>query len=66
MPLVERAATRRGRFQVRSLAATVGAGEDLQVAMAALEAASAMLVLDDGKPVGLITRSDLLGYLSHV
>jgi len=33
--------------------------------MAALEAASAMLVLDDGKPVGLITRSDLLGYLSH-
>ncbi len=44
---------------------TVGAGEDLQVAMAALEAASAMLVLDDGKPVGLITRSDLLGYLSH-
>ena len=45
---------------------TVGAGEDLQVAMAALEAASAMLVLDDGKPVGLITRSDLLGFLSHV
>jgi cystathionine beta-synthase len=44
---------------------TVGAGEDLQVAMAALEAASAMLVLDDGKPVGLITRSDLLGFLSH-
>jgi cystathionine beta-synthase len=44
---------------------TVGAGEDLQVAMAALEAASAMLVLDDGKPVGIITRSDLLGYLSH-
>ena len=39
---------------------TVGAGEDLQVAMAALEAASAMLVLDDGKPVGVITRSDLL------
>jgi cystathionine beta-synthase len=44
---------------------TVGAGEDLQVAMAALEAASAMLVLDDGKPVGIITRSDLLGFLSH-
>ncbi|HEX8497268.1 MAG TPA: cystathionine beta-synthase [Actinomycetales bacterium] len=44
---------------------TVGAGEDLQVAMSALEAASAMLVLDDGKPVGLITRSDLLGFLSH-
>jgi len=44
---------------------TVGAGEDLQVAMSALETASAMLVLDDGKPVGIITRSDLLGFLSH-
>jgi len=44
---------------------TVGSGEALTVAMAALEGASAMLVLDDGKPVGIITRSDLLGYLSH-
>ncbi len=44
---------------------TVGAGEALSVAMAALEGASAMLVLDDGKPVGIITRSDLLGFLSH-
>ena len=44
---------------------TVGAGEDLQVAMAALEGASAMLVLDDGKPVGIVTRSDLLGFLAH-
>lgn len=44
---------------------TVGAGEALGVAMAALETASAMLVLDDGKPVGIITRSDLLGFLAH-
>jgi cystathionine beta-synthase len=44
---------------------TVGAGEALSVAMAGLEGASAMLVLDDGKPVGIITRSDLLGFLSH-
>ena len=44
---------------------TVGAGEALTVAMAALEGASAMLVLDEGKPVGIITRSDLLGFLSH-
>jgi len=44
---------------------TVGSGEALTVAMAALEGASAMLVLDDGKPVGIITRSDLLGFLSH-
>ena len=44
---------------------TVGSGAALAVAMAVLEGASAMLVLDDGKPVGIITRSDLLGYLAH-
>jgi cystathionine beta-synthase len=44
---------------------TVGSGEALAVAMAVLENASAMLVLDDGKPVGILTRSDLLGYLAR-
>jgi len=44
----------------------VGAGEPLPVAMAALEKASALVVLDDGKPAGIVTRSDLLGFLSHV
>ncbi len=43
----------------------VGSGEPLPVAMGALEKASALLVLDDGKPVGIITRSDLLGFLAH-
>ncbi len=43
----------------------VGSGEPLPVAMAALEKASALLVLDAGKPVGIVTRSDLLGFLSH-
>ena len=43
----------------------VGSGEPLPVAMAALEKASALLVLDDGKPVGIVTRSDLLAFLSH-
>jgi len=43
----------------------VGAGEPLPVAMAALEGASALLVLDDGKPAGIVTRSDLLGFLAH-
>ncbi|HVE74510.1 MAG TPA: cystathionine beta-synthase [Mycobacteriales bacterium] len=43
---------------------TVGAGEPLPVALAALEGASALLVLDDGKPSGIITRSDLLGFLA--
>ncbi len=44
---------------------TVGGGEPLSVAMSALEIISALLVLDDGKPVGILTRSDLLGFLSH-
>ncbi len=42
----------------------VGAGEPLPVAMNALEKASALLVLDDGKAVGIVTRSDLLGFLA--
>jgi cystathionine beta-synthase len=42
----------------------VGAGEPVQTVMAALETASAALVLDDGKPVGVLTRADLLGYLA--
>jgi cystathionine beta-synthase len=42
----------------------VGAGEPLSVVIGALETASAALVLDDGKPVGLLTRADLLGYLA--
>ncbi len=44
----------------------VGSGEPLSVAMAALADASALLVLDDGKPLGIVTRSDLLGFLAHV
>jgi cystathionine beta-synthase len=30
-------------------------------AVAALEDSDALLVLDDGKPVGVLTRQDLLG-----
>jgi cystathionine beta-synthase len=43
---------------------TIGAGEQLQVAVGRLEGASALLVLDRGHPVGVITRSDVLGALS--
>jgi cystathionine beta-synthase len=42
----------------------VGAGEPVQTVIAALETASAALVLDEGKPVGVLTRADLLGYLA--
>ncbi|MEU9888117.1 cystathionine beta-synthase [Sphaerisporangium sp. NPDC051011] len=42
----------------------IGAGEPLSVAIEALEKADATVVLDDGKPVGLVTRQDLLAYLA--
>ncbi len=38
----------------------VGAGEAVQVALDALHDADAILVIDDGKPVGVLTRQDLL------
>ncbi len=43
---------------------TLGAGEPVAEAVAALEKADAALVLDDGKPVGVLTRQDLLGFLA--
>ncbi|TDD71067.1 cystathionine beta-synthase [Jiangella aurantiaca] len=42
---------------------TVGAGEAVSAAVEALRAADALLVVDDGKPVGVLTRADLLGYV---
>jgi cystathionine beta-synthase len=43
---------------------TVGAGERVKVAVDALGSADALLVLDDGKPAGVLTRADLLDYLA--
>jgi len=43
---------------------SVGAGEPVAVAVAVLEKANAVLVLDEGKPAGIITRSDVLGFLA--
>ncbi len=42
----------------------LGAGEPVERAVATLEEAAALLVLEDGKPVGVLTRQDLLGYLA--
>jgi len=42
----------------------VGWGETVAVAMDALLHAGAAVVLDDGKPVGVLTRQDLLGFLA--
>ena len=44
---------------------TVGANEPAQAAVALLGAADAVLVHDDGKPVGVLTRQDLLAHLTR-
>jgi len=44
---------------------TVGSGESVDAAVEALEGAWAVLVLDAGHPVGIVTRSDLLDFLSR-
>jgi cystathionine beta-synthase len=43
---------------------TVGANEPVGDAVAKLETADALLVQEDGKPVGVVTRQDLLSYLA--
>jgi len=42
----------------------IGAGEPVGAAMGALEKSGAALVLEDGKPAGILTRQDLLAYLA--
>lgn len=44
----------------------IGAGESLGAAGAALRDSDALMVVEQGKPVGVITRQDLLGFLSDV
>ncbi len=43
----------------------VGSGEPVSAVVAALEKGGAALVLMDGKPVGMITRQDMLAFLSE-
>jgi cystathionine beta-synthase len=42
----------------------VGSGEPLDSARHALEAVDAVMVIEDGKPVGVLTRHDLLGFFA--
>ncbi|WP_027501057.1 cystathionine beta-synthase [Rhodococcus sp. UNC363MFTsu5.1] len=42
----------------------IGSGEPVSAATKALGDSDALMVVDDGKPVGVITRHDLLGFLS--
>ena len=43
---------------------TIGSTEDAQDAVTLLEDSDAVLVQEDGKPVGVLTRQDLLAFLS--
>ncbi|MEO5709992.1 MAG: cystathionine beta-synthase [Nocardioidaceae bacterium] len=43
---------------------TIGANEPVNDAVAKLEKADALLVQEDGKPIGVVTRQDLLSYLA--
>ena len=42
----------------------IGAGETVSDATKALGESDALMVVEEGKPVGVITRHDLLGFLS--
>ncbi|MCU1570712.1 MAG: cysB [Naasia sp.] len=44
--------------------ALIGAGEPVSAARAALGTSDALLVTDEGKPIAVVTRYDLLSYLS--
>ncbi|MDQ3592243.1 MAG: CBS domain-containing protein, partial [Actinomycetota bacterium] len=43
---------------------SVGAGQPVAEAVTALQGADALLVLEDGRPAGVLTRHDLLGHLA--
>lgn len=43
----------------------VGAGEPVEAAVKALSTIDALLVVEGGRPVGVLTRADLLGHLAH-
>ena len=43
----------------------IGAGEPVSAAVSSLQGGDALVVLDDGKPAGVLTRQDLLGFLAQ-
>ncbi len=43
----------------------IGSGEGIEAVRAALQGGDALMVVDDGRPVGVLTRHDLLGFLAH-
>ena len=45
---------------------TVGIGESIDVVVRALEDATAVIVIDHGHPVGVVTRTDALGFVASL
>jgi cystathionine beta-synthase len=43
----------------------IGGGEPLSALLQALERTDAVVVLADGKPLGVVTRQDVLGFLAE-
>jgi cystathionine beta-synthase len=43
---------------------TIGSNEPVSEAVSSLEGADALLVQEDGRPIGVVTRQDLLAYLA--
>ncbi|WP_407344378.1 cystathionine beta-synthase [Pengzhenrongella phosphoraccumulans] len=43
----------------------IGTGDSVETARKALKEHDALLVVDDGNPIGVLTRHDLLGYLTR-
>jgi cystathionine beta-synthase len=41
----------------------VGGGERVSIAVRRLGTAPAVLVMEDGRPVGILSRSDVLGWV---
>jgi cystathionine beta-synthase len=44
---------------------TIGSNEPASDAVKALEEADALLVQEDGRPVGVVTRQDLLQFIAN-
>jgi cystathionine beta-synthase len=43
----------------------VGSGEPVAAAVEALQQADAVIVLEDGRPAGVLSRQDLLAFLAR-
>jgi cystathionine beta-synthase len=54
----------RLELHMSALLPMIGAGEPVSAAVSALEKADAAVVLEDGKPAGILTRQDLLAFLT--